>query len=201
VRSKPIALVLCGLAVAACCAPATAETGAGDAAGRGAARDEETFDLDIPLIDGGVLKTDEMRGKLLVIDVWGTWCGPCRKVIPHLIEIQKRFGSQGVEVIGVSAEVSGPYETAVRRVKEFAAEAGINYQLGILNPPVYEKIKKLMRYEDDDFTVPSTFIVDRDGVIIGRYPGYFFGQEDEISDLLVRSLASEPAAAAAAEAP
>lgn len=186
---KRSSLLACALAAAALCAPAAAEPDPG--AARSPANDTETFDLDIPLIDGSILRAEEMRGKFLVVDVWGTWCGPCRKVIPHLIEIQRRFGSQGVEVIGVSAEVSGPYEAAVRRVREYAAEVGINYRLGILNPPVYEKIRRIMRYENDDFTVPSTFIVDRDGVIIGRYPGYFFGQEDEISDLLVKTLASE----------
>jgi len=188
---RPRSLIMAGvLTAAALCAPVAAQSGAGDAGAAGVEAD--VFDLDIPLIDGGVLRAKDMRGKFLVVDVWGTWCGPCRKVIPHLIEIQRRFGDQGVEVIGVSAEVSGPYEAAVRRVKEFAAEMGINYQLGILNPPVYERIKSLMRYENDDFTVPSTFIVDREGVIIGRYPGYFFGQEDEISDLLAKTLAAEP---------
>jgi len=151
----------------------------------------EIFDVDIPLLDGGVLRAGDLRGKYLVVDVWGTWCGTCRRVMPRLIEIQTRFGGRGVEVIGVSAEVSGDYATAVRRAKEFAAELGVNYRLGILDPAIYGKIRNVMKFENDDFTVPSTFVVDREGVIIGRYPGYFFGQEDEIADLLAQRLAAE----------
>jgi thiol-disulfide isomerase/thioredoxin len=159
---------------------------------------EERFDLEIPLIDGGFIAAEDLRGKILVVDVWGTWCGPCRTVIPSLIEIQRRFGDRGVEVIGVSAEVSGDYETAVRRIRQFAADLGMNYQLGILDQQIYARIREIMKFEDETFIVPSTFVVNREGFIIARYPGYFFGQEREILDLLSKRLTAETARSSAA---
>ncbi len=153
----------------------------------GDARESEATDyfrLDIPLIGGGELAAEEMRGQILVVDVWGTWCGPCRRVIPHLIQIQNDFGSRGVKVIGISAEPAENEEVATRKVLRYAAEMGINYSLGIFDPGLYDWIRTLMRFEGDAFTVPSTFVVDRDGAVIARYPGYFHGQEEEIRRLL-----------------
>ncbi len=144
----------------------------------------EYFRLDIPLIGGGELKAESLRGEILVVDVWGTWCGPCRKVIPHLIEIQSEFGAHGVRVIGISAEPGENEEEATRKVLRYATEMGINYSLGIFNPELYAWIHSLMRFEGDSFTVPSTFVVDADGAVIARYPGYFHGQEEEIKHLL-----------------
>ncbi len=163
-----------------------------DQAGDEPATPDEQFDLDIPLIDGGTLSSEDLRGKILVVDVWGTWSGPCGRLIPRLIEIQQRFGPQGVVVVGISAEVSGDYETAVRRINKYAAEMGINYHLGILSPEIYDRIRRIMKFEGDTFTVPSTFIVDRSGRIIARYPGYFFGQEREIGEVVAEQVQSDP---------
>lgn len=158
------------------------------------------FRLDIPLIGGGELTADDLRGEILVVDVWGTWCGPCRRVIPHLIQIQNDFSSRGVRVIGISAEPEESEEVATRKVLRYAAEMGINYSLGIFDPGLYDWIRTLMRFEGDAFTVPSTFVVDRDGAVIARYPGYFHGQEDEIRRLLNDRLEKTPPAGQAGPA-
>lgn len=177
---------LAGAALLALAAGAAAPRAASPAAGPdpGAVY----FDLDIPLIGGGVLSAGELRGQILVVDVWGTWCGPCRKIIPELIRIQERFGPRGVRVIGVSAEPSDSVEEASRKVLRYAAEVGINYSLGIFDPELYGWIHQLMRFENDSFTVPSTFVVDADGEVIARYPGYFPGQEREIARVLSEAL-------------
>jgi thiol-disulfide isomerase/thioredoxin len=153
----------------------------------------EYFDLDIPLIGGGTLPVVETRGKILVVDVWGTWCGTCRVVIPHLIEIEKQFAPRGVKVIGISAEVAGTVEEASRRILRYASEMGMNYSLGILDEEIYQRIRSLMRFEGDLFTVPSTFVVDTDGEVIARYPGYFSGQEKDLVAFLEERLEREPA--------
>lgn len=151
------------------------------------------FDLDIPLIGGGELRAEDLRGKILVVDVWGTWCGPCRRVIPHLIEIQKSFGPRGVEVIGISAEPGDDLDDATRKVLRFAAELGINYSLGIFDPGLYQWIRSLMMFEGDSFTVPSTFVVDDEGAVVGRFPGYFPGQERELRQLIEEMLEARAA--------
>lgn len=187
------AVLLCILPAAGA---ATAPVSAGE---RGGDADSEKiyFNLDIPLIGGGELTASELRGQILVVDVWGTWCGPCRHVIPHLIEIQEQFGPQGVKVIGISAEPGDDVEEATRKVLRYAGEMGMNYSLGIFDPELYAWIKSLMKFEGDSFTVPSTFVVDAEGAVIGRFPGYFPGQERELRQLLGQALkalkSSEPA--------
>jgi len=151
----------------------------------------ENFEFDIPAIDGGRITQKDFKGKLLIVDVWGTWCGPCRQIIPHLVQLYARFKSRGMEVVGISAEPGTDYETAVRRVREFAGEMGINYRLGMLNEEVYSEIQKVMHYEGEHFTVPTTLVLDREGTIIARYPGYFFGQEKEIAELVSQRLGKE----------
>jgi thiol-disulfide isomerase/thioredoxin len=151
----------------------------------------EIFRFVVPALEGGNISSADFKGKLLVVDVWGTWCGPCRQIVPHLVELYRKFKGRGVEVIGISAEPGTDYETAVRRVREFAGEFGITYRLGMLNEDVYTEIQKVMRYEGEHFTVPTTIVLDREGAIIGRYPGYFFGQEKEISELISQRLAKE----------
>ena len=135
------------------------------------------FDLDVPLVGGGRLLAADLRGKVLVVDVWGTWCSPCRRIIPHLIDIQRRFGPLGVMVIGVSAERGENVEEASRKVLRYAADIGMNYTLGIFDPDLYQWIHALMKFETDEFTVPSTFIVEGDGLVVARFPGWFPGQE------------------------
>ncbi|HEX8708438.1 MAG TPA: redoxin family protein, partial [Pyrinomonadaceae bacterium] len=52
-------------------------------------------------LDGKAFKLSDLKGKVLVIDLWATWCGPCRYEVPHLVELQKEFGPRGFEVIGL----------------------------------------------------------------------------------------------------
>lgn len=155
----------------------------------------EVFQFEIPGIDGGKISRIDFRGSLLVVDVWGTWCGPCRQIIPHLVELYSRYKAKGVEVVGISAEPGTDYDTAVRRVKDFAREMGITYRLGMLNEEAYAEIQKVMHYEGEHFTVPTTLVLDREGIIIGKYPGYFFGQEKEIAELIDQRLRKESKAA------
>jgi hypothetical protein len=114
-------------------------------------------------------------------------------VIPHLIEIQKSFGPRGVEVIGISAEPGDDLDDATRKVLRFAAELGINYSLGIFDPGLYQWIRSLMMFEGDSFTVPSTFVVDDEGAVVGRFPGYFPGQERELRQLIEEMLEARAA--------
>jgi thiol-disulfide isomerase/thioredoxin len=176
-------------------APGITPTRAGDAGGAPKiarpAPAREIFQFEIPAIDGGTITAAEFKGRILIVDVWGTWCGPCRQIIPHLVDIYARFRSRGVEVVGISAEPGSDYASAVRRVKEFAHEMGITYRLGMLNEDVYASVQRVMHYEGEHFTVPATLVLDRDGAIIGRYPGYFFGQEKEIAELIEQRLRKE----------
>ena len=113
--------------------------------------------------DGGQRNVfSDFEGKVLVLDFYATWCAPCRRSIPHLIELQKKFADQGLQVIGLN--VGGPDD--LKEVPAFAQEFGIQYPLAI---PDDELVSFLL---SDSDAIPQTFIFDRQGQLADRLIGY-----------------------------
>ena len=104
----------------------------------------------------------EYKGKVLVLDYYATWCNPCRKSVPHLIELQKKHAEQGLQVIGLN--VGGPED--VNKVPDFAKELGIQYPLAI---PDDELVSFML---GDNNSIPQTFIFDRQGVLVEHVVGF-----------------------------
>src|SRR5688572_14151853 len=115
------------------------------------------------LSDGKHSLFSEFKGKVLVLDFYATWCGPCRRSIPHLIELQKKFGEQGLQVIGLN--VGGPRDDETK-ISDFARELGIQYPLAM---PDDELAGFLL---SDNSGIPQTFIFDREGRLVEREIGY-----------------------------
>src|SRR5262245_2138398 len=117
----------------------------------------------IDLIDGKSKKLSDYSGKVLVVDLWATWCGPCRQEIPHLVEIAKTYKSKGVEVIGLTNEdPESDVETVVRFSKNFE----INYPIGWATP---EMQLGLTRGRNG---IPQTLIIGRDGKVLNHFVGF-----------------------------
>jgi thiol-disulfide isomerase/thioredoxin len=104
----------------------------------------------------------EYKGKVLVLDYYATWCNPCRKSVPHLIELQKKHAEHGLQVIGLN--VGGPED--VDKVPDFAKELGIQYPLAI---PDDELVSFML---GDNNSIPQTFIFDRQGVLVEHVVGF-----------------------------
>ncbi len=104
----------------------------------------------------------EYKGKVLVLDYYATWCNPCRKSVPHLIELQKKHAEQGLQVIGLN--VGGPED--LDKVPDFAKELGIQYPLAI---PDEELVSFML---GDENSIPQTFIFDRQGVLVEHVVGF-----------------------------
>lgn len=83
--------------------------------------------FDLPNIHGGRLSSADFAGKIVVVDLWATWCPPCRKGIPHFIELQEKFGEKNVSVFGVSMDNPKDSLSAVETVRKFAADKKFNY--------------------------------------------------------------------------
>ena len=112
--------------------------------------------------DGKRSLFSEYKGKVLVLDYYATWCNPCRKSVPHLIELQKKHAEQGLQVIGLN--VGGPED--VDKVPDFAKELGIQYPLAI---PDDELVSFML---GDENSIPQTFIFDRQGVLVEHVVGF-----------------------------
>ena len=107
-------------------------------------------------------KTVELNaeGKITIVNFWATWCGPCRKEIPSFVELQDKYASQGVEIVGIAMD-SGTRED----VRQFASAFGITYKILLGNEKAAGAYGGLEGY-------PTTFIQDRQGKIVRHYVGY-----------------------------
>ena len=104
----------------------------------------------------------DFKGKVLILDFYATWCEPCRRSVPHLIGLQKKFEAQGLHVIGLN--VGGPDDE--EKVPDFANEFGIQYTLA---QPDDELSTFLL---GDSDAIPQTFVFDRQGQLAERLIGY-----------------------------
>ena len=129
--------------------------------------------------DGGQRNLfSEFKGKVLVLDFYATWCAPCRRSVPHLIELQKKFADQGLQVIGLN--VGGPDD--LKEVPAFAKEFGIQYTLAV---PDDELISFLL---GDNDAIPQTFIFDRQGQLAERLIGYGPNAAERIDNAIAAAL-------------
>ena len=85
------------------------------------------FNFDLADIQGGRISNTDFNGKVVVLDMWATWCGPCRKALPHYIELQKNHGNDGIAVLGVSMDQPNDPNGALTTVRDFAAQHKFNY--------------------------------------------------------------------------
>ncbi len=114
-------------------------------------------------LDGRTKKLADYSGKVVVVDLWATWCGPCRQEIPHLIAMAKDYKSKGVEVIGLTNENPTADE---QKVKDFSKEFKINYPLGWADPQMQIG---LMNGRNG---IPQTIIIGRDGKVKKHFVGF-----------------------------
>jgi len=123
-------------------------------------------------LDGKSVSLSDFRGKVVVLDFWATWCPPCRREIPDFIDLQKEYGSQGVQVVGIALDEPD-------KVQAFARQNGMNY------PVLLGSDEISMRYGGIE-GIPTTFIIDKSGKIVNRFEGFRPRQvfETEIKKLL-----------------
>jgi thiol-disulfide isomerase/thioredoxin len=116
-----------------------------------------TFELEA--MDGTSYAMEDRKGKVVIINFWATWCGPCRFEIPELVELQEEYGPEGFEVLGISMD-DGGFEV----VRPFAEEMNVNYPIVVDHGSVASQFGGV-------YGLPTTFIVDRHGVIQERIIG------------------------------
>jgi len=109
-------------------------------------------------VDGKDVRLSDYKGKIVVLDFWATWCPPCRKGIPDLIEIQKEF-PKDVVVLGISLDTETKAD-----VEPFIKRIGINY------PIVYGNLEVTQLYGGVE-AIPTSFVIDRNGIIVDRHVG------------------------------
>lgn len=119
-------------------------------------------DLGWQLADGQRNLISQYKGSVLILDFYATWCLPCRKSIPELVELQRNYRDQGLSVVGLN--VGGPEDWP--KVAEFARELQIQYTLAV---PDTELSSFLLSNNQE---IPQTFVFDRQGNLVKRLIGF-----------------------------
>ena len=131
---------------------------------------------------------DTYRGKVVLVNIWATWCPPCRAEMPSMERLHKKFAGSDFRIAAVSVDGDAFYpdkeQTKPAQILAFADELGLTFD--ILHDP-----SGAIRRAYDIFGVPESFVVDRDGVIVKRIIGAA-DWEAPVNEALIRSLLDGP---------
>jgi len=136
---------------------------------------QEAPDMPMPGIEGGVVRFDSFKGKVIVLNFWATWCPPCRKEMPLLESTYKRYKDKGLVILGIN------YNEDRERVLKFTQEMGVTF------PIILDKELNLTR-KYGVLALPATFFIDKKGIIRDQYKGEIV---EEIIATKVEPLLSE----------
>lgn len=121
------------------------------------------LDTELKSANGEPIRIADYSGKVLLVNLWATWCGPCRNETPELVKLHKEYQDRGLEMIGLSTE--DPIASA-ESVQQFVRAYGVDYHVGWATREV---AAALMQGRG---AIPQSFIITRDGHIMKRFVGF-----------------------------
>ena len=117
---------------------------------------------EIKNLDGNIFKVEDLKGKVVLLNLWATWCGPCRQEMPELVAMESEFTSKGYKTIGLNVDDETP-----EQIKPFAEQMKLNYELAWADEKLMREFIKISK----ESGIPQSFLIDREG----HLRGVFFG--------------------------
>jgi peroxiredoxin len=137
--------------------------------------------FDLKDLQGKNIRLSDYRGKVVLLNFWATWCPPCKEEMPWFVDLQERYGAQGLQVIGIAMDDSGQ-----KAVGSFAEKLGVNYPVLLGKESVAES------YGNVQF-LPDTFYIGRDGKIVRHVQGLI--DRKSIEETVKQALTAPPPSA------
>ncbi|WP_073061554.1 TlpA disulfide reductase family protein [Fodinibius roseus] len=111
----------------------------------------EAKDFSVQLVDGETFKLSQQKGKVVLLNIWATWCAPCHEETPEFVDLYSEYRDQGLEILGVSIDEQGRSV-----VDPFLEKYDVNYPVVIDDGTIMDKYGPTMG-------IPTTYIIDKDG--------------------------------------
>jgi len=123
---------------------------------------EAVAQSDLKNLDGTTFKVADKKGKVLLLNMWATWCGPCRAEMPALVRMQDAYQNQGFEVIGLNTD-----DESVEKIGIFNDEMKLNYPLVWADIKLQGDLVRISKFGG----IPQSFLIDREGNLRGVFKG------------------------------
>jgi thiol-disulfide isomerase/thioredoxin len=136
-------------------------------------------DFSLQSLDGKTTHLSDFRGKAVLLNFWATWCGPCKIEMPWFVDLQKEYGAQGLQIVGVAMD-----DASTEDIAKFAKGMGVNYPILIGKESVGDEYGGVP-------ALPESFLIARDGKIVDKIIG--LRGKAEIEDAVKKALDTKPA--------
>jgi cytochrome c biogenesis protein CcmG, thiol:disulfide interchange protein DsbE len=137
-------------------------------------------DFELEQTDGKKFKFADLKGKVILVDVWATWCGPCREQTPKLAALQEKYRDRGLAVVGLSLDEKSDQA----EVLAFMKEAGVNYTIAYAPDNISGAFLDGTEDETGMAPIPQLFIISKEGRVvehlIGNDPRHSFARLEEV---------------------
>jgi peroxiredoxin len=178
VKRQAIILVVAALAVAIILVIGVRKVNHTPVATAGAGLEKAAPDFTLHSLDGKDVRLSDFRGKAVLLNFWATWCEPCKIEMPWFVELQKQYGQDGLQIVGVSMDDDSPQDVA-----KFAKTMGVDYPILVGKESETDAVANL--YGGVQF-LPVSIYIDRQGKIVDKIFG--LKGRGEIEDTIKKAL-------------
>jgi len=143
---------------------------------------ESLMDRELKSIEEGSFRLSDFHGKVVVVNIWATWCGPCRREVPDYEKVRKEFAGRPVEFIGLTTE--NP-RTAAEKVRKFARDFNFGFRLGWADRDIMQMLM------NGRSVIPQTVVISGEGRLVSHWNGYSGENRSRLRDAIDRALAEK----------
>jgi len=135
-------------------------------------------------VDGNVFKLEDKKGKVVLVNLWGIWCGPCVAEMPELVALQEKYKDKDFEIIGLNIGSDEGEPEAPENIKAFAEKKKLNYHLGYADTTFFGNMVKVTKMSG----VPQSVLIDREGRLNGVFTGVSAHLMEQLKDSVEKAV-------------